>query len=40
MDISSQDIIAWRKIELIEIDIKSLEQDDANQAESNLRLNL
>jgi hypothetical protein len=40
MDISSQDIIAWRKIELIEIDIKSLEPDDANQAESNLRLNL
>ena len=39
MDISPQDINAWRKkIELIGIDIKSLEQD-AIQAALNLRQN-
>jgi hypothetical protein len=38
MDISPQDIIAWRKkIELIGIDIKSLEQDDADPSRLKLK---
>jgi hypothetical protein len=38
MGISPQDIIAWRKkIELIGIDIKSLEQDDADPSRLKLK---